>query len=728
MPEITGWHRITCDNEPANPKCIIITREVFEGIPKPMVVSFYFAVAAALSCSFWLFSIRTKNYGRGKDEDRSTTKQNFKLRVAKLYQSLSMKTLMRDRSAGLMHSCLYFGFLGLLLATITLEIDHQLPTSFKFLEGTTYQVYSFLSDLAGVVFLIGCIWAFYRRYIQKVDRLKSKTEREDGFNLALLFSLGVTGFFVEAFRISIFMNQHRPIDFERYSFIGFPLARFLDDLMTANHLAIFHRWTWTIHIGLFLIFLIVLPATKLRHMVTSPINSYLSPSEKPKGSLTPMEDLTTSEQNSFGAGTVEDFTWKQLYDTDACTTCGRCTSVCPANATGKVLDPRRIVLSINEVMTSSGEVVVSPTVTTKQSVNNIKVGTNEITSLVSREEVFACTTCKACDEICPVNIEIMDKIVDIRRYYTLMESSFPSELSNAYRGMENQENPWSISQSERANWTKEVDIEVPIIDPQNKNSFVNEKGNFKFDVLYWVGCAGSFDDRAKKTTKALASLLNRAGISFAILGSNEKCTGDPARRSGNEYIFQMLAMENINNLNEINPTTILTQCPHCFNTLKNEYKDFGGNFNVQHHTQFLLKLIDEEKIKIEDATLNEKITLHDSCYLTRHNDVIEEPRKIIGSIKGIEVIEMNRNKKSNFCCGAGGAQFFMEELGDERVNINRAKEAINTGANTIITECPFCSVMLGDGVASIEQDGKHTAVKDLAVLLDESFNDQLNQI
>jgi len=722
MPEITGWERIYCTNEPSNPECVRVTREVFEGIPRPMIAAFYMSVSAALICSFWLFAQRTKNYTRGKSDNRSTTRENLRRRIAGLYAALSMKTLMRDRAAGLMHSFIYFGFLGLLIATTVLEIDHQLPTSFKFLQGTTYQAYSFLSDLAGVVFLIGCFWAVWRRYIKRVPRIASKSEKEDATNITLLIALGITGFVVEAFRISIFMNESRDIDFEQWSFVGFPLARFLDDWFTGNSLSILHRWSWTLHVGLFLLFLILLPATKLRHMVTAPVNMYLTERDRPEGALTSMEDLTTSEAESFGAGTVEDFTWKALLDTDSCTTCGRCTSVCPANETGKVLDPRRIILSINDVMTSSGTPVVSPTVTHGETDLAIMLSTNDVTSRVSKEEVFACTTCKACDDICPVNIDIMDKIVDIRRHYTLMESDFPSELGNAFRGMENQENPWAISQSDRANWTKDLTTEVITIDPANPSTFTNEEGKFAFDVLYWVGCAGSFDDRAKKTTQALAGLLERAGITFAILGSNEKCTGDPARRSGNEYVFQMLCQSNIETLNNVNPTTILTQCPHCFNTLKNEYPEFGGNYNVVHHTQYLLKLIEDEKLDISKAKFAEKVTLHDSCYLTRHNDVVEEPRNIIGSIGGIEVVEMGRNKKDNFCCGAGGAQFFMEELGDERVNINRSKEALGTGASTVISECPFCAVMLGDGIAAIEEDGMHKAVvKDLAVLLQESL-------
>ncbi len=724
MPEITGWHAKPCERENPYAECVSVSREVFGGIPRPMIAAFYMSVSVALVCSFWLFAQRTKNYVRGGADDRSTKRSNIKQRIAGLYAALSMKTLLRDKAAGLMHSCIYFGFLGLLAATIILEIDHQLPTGAKFLYGTTYQVYAFLADLAGVVFLIGCFWAVYRRYIKRIPRLVKKSEREDASNIILLISLGITGFIVEALRISVLLNQHRASDFERWSFVGFPLARFFDDLTTRGNLEIWHRWSWSLHVGLFLIFLIILPATKLRHMVTSPVNMYLSHTDRPEGAVREMENLAESQASSFGAGTVEDFTWKQLFDTDACTTCGRCTSVCPANQTGKVLDPRKIILSINDVMTSSGSPQVSPTVTSADTQNIMRIATNDITSRVSVEEVFACTTCKACDDICPVNIEIMDKIVDIRRHYTLMESKFPTELGNAYRGMENQENPWGIAQAQRGDWAKDLTTEVKVIDPAVPSTYTNDEGKFAFDVLYWVGCAGSFDDRAKKTTQALAGLLERAGIRFAILSSNERCTGDPARRSGNEYIFQMLALANIETLNTIAPTTILTQCPHCFNTLKNEYPDFGGSFNVVHHTQYLLDLIDTGKLDMSKSKFAERVTLHDSCYLTRHNDVVDEPRKVIASLGGIEVVEMGRNKTNNFCCGAGGAQFFMEEGGDSRVNINRATEALETGTSTIVSECPFCAVMLGDGVAALDADGTHAQVKDLAVVLAEALAEQ----
>ena len=317
----------------------------------------------------------------------------------------------------------------------------------------------------------------------------------------------------------------------------------------------------------------------------------------------------------------------------------------------------------------------------------ITIGANSLFERITSEELWACTSCKACDEICPVNIEILDKILDMRRYLTLMESDFPSELGNAYRGMENQGNPWGMSQSDRGDWAKGLD-DVQIVDPGQP---------LEAEYLYWVGCAGSFDDKNKRVTQAMAKLLRRAGITVAVLGPSEMCTGDSARRSGNEYLFQMLAMPNIEMLDGMGVKKIITQCPHCFNTLLNEYPQLGGHYEVVHHSQLLETLIDSGQLDVSQATLEERITYHDSCYLGRHNDVYLAPRKVVGSIKGIEVVEMPRNGTKGMCCGAGGARMWMEESIGVKVNDERAKEALSTGATRIATACPFCYIMLDDG-------------------------------
>jgi Fe-S oxidoreductase len=521
--------------------------------------------------------------------------------------------------------------------------------------------------------------------------------------LGVFLAIGLSGFGAEMFRIALGTAEGTDLEFERWSFVGYPLGTLVDG-WSVSTLQTWHQWWWIGHVVSFVAFLVILPITMLRHMFTSPLNMYLKDHSRPKGAMKPMPNLMETELETFGASVVEDFTWKQLLDTDACTMCGRCTSVCPAHATGKPLDPREIVLKIGEVMAATGDPIVSPPLGTDA---EITIPANSLFERITSEELWACTSCKACDEICPVNIEILDKILDMRRYLSLMESDFPAELGNAYRSMENQFNPWGINQGERGDWAKGLDF-VEIVEPGQP---------LTAEYLYWVGCAGSFDDKNKKVTQAMAKLLARAGISVAVLGPSEMCTGDSARRSGNEYLFQMLALPNIEMLDGMGVTKIITQCPHCFNTLLNEYPQLGGRYEVIHHSQLLEQLIAEKRLDVSSATLEERLTYHDSCYLGRHNDVYLAPRKVVGAIKGIEVVEMPRNGTKGMCCGAGGARMWMEESTGVKVNDERAREALSTGASRIATACPFCYIMLDDGVKGAGVDDDQVKVADIAIHL-----------
>jgi Fe-S oxidoreductase/nitrate reductase gamma subunit len=678
-----------------------VTREVFGGIPTSLVTIFYIVVPMLIIYGAVLFSQRTRNWERGKPDNRSTTKKNVKRRLKDFRAGAYMQTLLRDPAAGIMHSLIYFSFLILLGVTTVLEINHQLPTGLKFLNGGVYEGYSLIGDLAGLTFLIGVVWAIFRRYVQRPYRIRIKTKPEHAVILIVFLSFGVTGFLTEAYRIAL---MGRP-SFEKWSFVGYPLSSLIHN---TAHLEGWHQFWWVVHVVTFFVFLAILSTTMLRHMFTSPLNMYLKDRERPKGAMKPMPNLMETELESFGASTIEDFTWKQLLDTDACTMCGRCTSVCPAHATGKPLDPREIVLKTGEVMARTG----TPQVSTPIGLDgDIVIAANTVFDRISPEEVWACTTCKACDEICPVNIEILDKILDMRRYLSLMESNFPTELGNAYRSMENTGNPWGMSQADRAEWATKLEG-IDVIDGTDP---------FEADYLYWVGCAGSFDDKNKKVSTAMAKLMQRAGISFAILGPSEMCTGDPARRSGNEYIFQMLAMQNIETLNGMGVKKIVTQCPHCFNTLMNEYPQLGGNYEVVHHSQFLEWLIDTGKLDMSEARLDERIVYHDSCYLGRHNDVYLSPRKVIGSLAGVEIVEAGRNGTQGMCCGAGGARMWMEESTGKQVNVERAQELIATGAGRVATACPFCYIMIDDGVKSQGVEEKDVKVADIAMHLLEAI-------
>ena len=692
LPQITGW-----ENDNA------IHRKVFGGIPGPMIIAFYTIIPVMVIWGAFMFANRMKNWERGAPAQRHTTSKNAATRLKDFRAGAYMQTLLRDSGAGLMHSMIYFGFLVLLGVTTILEVDHQMPEALKFLHGTTYQAYSLVGDAAGLVFLGGIVWAIVRRYVQRPYRIRIKSKPEHAAILATFFAIGVTGFGAEMFRIA---DEGTP-SYEKWSFVGYPLATLVDG-WSVSTLETWHQWMWIVHVVSFIVFLALLPITMLRHIFTSPLNMYLSDKDRPKGAMRPMPNLEETELESFGASSIEDFTWKQLLDLDACTMCGRCTSVCPAHATGKPLDPREIVLKAGEVMAATGTPVVSAPIGVD---SEIKVTANALFDRITPEEIWACTTCKACDEICPVNIEITDKIFDMRRYLSLMESNFPAELGNAYRAMENQSNPWGMNQGERGDWAEGFDG-VTIVDPGEA---------LQSEYLYWVGCAGSFDDKNKKVTQAMAQLLRRAGIDVSILGPSEMCTGDSARRSGNEYLFQMLAQPNVEMLNGMGVKKIITQCPHCFNTLLNEYPQIGGNYEVVHHTQLLEQLIESGQLDVSQATLEERITYHDSCYLGRHNDVYLAPRKVVASIKGIEVVEMPRNGTKGMCCGAGGARMWMEENTGTKVNDERAAEAISTGASRVATACPFCYIMLDDGVkgAGVEED--QVRVADVSIHLLEAI-------
>ena len=628
----------------------------------------------------------------------------------------------RERYASVMHFAIFWGFAILFMATAVAAIEFNFEEYLGLTFPTAYVRLqtSFIWDVfGGVLALIGIGMAYWRRYVVKPERLNSLAD--DSVILLYLLILLLTGFMLEGLRIAATdLNASSDLyapDEAIWSPIGWLIANALRLVgISVDNMISAHKVLWWVHAGIFAIGLAyaAISFSKLSHIIVSSLNIYLKPM-RPRGALKPMGDFETLE--SFGASDLKDLTWQQLLSYDACTNCGRCQDNCPAWASDKPLSPRKVIQDMRSYMEQRAPEVVGAAAMGEQAPMPT---TSMVRDAVGEEVLWSCTTCAACVEACPVGISHIDSIIDMRRYLMLEEASAPDTALSALQSMEQRGHPWSGTTLTRNSWREGMDG-VPTID-ENPNA----------DVLFWVGCTGALVERGVSVTRAMASVLKKANVNFAVLAAQETCTGDPARRMGNEYLFQILAGQNIDTINGYGIKTILATCPHCFNTMRNEYSqvaesvDADWDVEVLHYTEFVDRLISEGRLSMTDALVSEKssddriasVTYHDSCYLGRHNDIYDQPRSIANAVPGVELREMSQCRSRGFCCGAGGGRMWMEESG-KRVNHIRTDHFLETDSDTVAVSCPFCLQMFEEGISAKGQQGEKRA-RDLIELVDDA--------
>ena len=653
-------------------------RDTFWNVPGWAQVALYVGALVAIAVFAYGMWQRITLWRAGGPENRFDHVPR-RLRLVALHALGQARTL-SQAYPGVMHATMFWGFLALFMGTVlaTVDYDITLPLfGYKLLKGDFYLCYETVLDLFGLFFVIGLGMAVWRRFVVRPDKV-DPTARFAAV-LALLFVINVTGFVMEAARLAVVQPA-----WARWSPVGYALGQtMLAAGMSEAALRSTHLSVWIFHAVLALGFIAIIPYSYFVHLITTPFNIFFA-KLTPRGAIAPIPNIEEAE--ALGVSKLEEFSWKRRLDFDACVECGRCQAACPAYLSGTALSPKRIIVKLKRHL--HGE-LAGP-------IHG---------ELIKPEELWACTTCMACVQECPAFIDIVDTIIDLRRYLALSEGALPSTAPQSLQNIQRAGNPWGLPAGERLAWAQGLD--VPVL----------EEG-MDVEYLYWVGCSASYDRRNQAIARAVVKILKAAGVSFAVL-AEERCHAEVARRLGEEYLYQTVAQENIENLNRYGVRKVITHCPHCFNTIKNEFPQFGGTYEVVHHSVLIQELIASGRIKPK-KTLDATVVFHDSCYLGRYNGIMDAPRDVARAVPGLRVIDPPRTRERGLCCGGGGGHMWMEVKSEKRVNVIRVEELLATRANVVGTACPFCLAMVDLG-RKVKEAEETLAVKDVSELVAESL-------
>ncbi len=669
-----------------------IGREIMWNLPPWAAAVMYGLFAVVLFIFAWGLSQRIGAYRRGRPERENRLDDLWARTLEALRIAVGQRKVVEKRIGGLMHLAIYSAFIALFIVTCLVAVEYDLGV--RILDGNFYIVFKLFADTFGLVLLAGILVALVRRHVFRPRGLTH--DGDDLLQLLLIGAIGVTGFLIEAVRLAATNPKAAP-----FSYVSDAVAPLFAGRDVGSLLAL-HRTLWWTHMLLAFGFLASIPLSKMLHMGTGTANVFLR-SSRPKGALQAVPNI--EEEEMIGAADVFDFSWKQLLSADACTKCGRCQDECPAFAAEMPLSPRDVVLKTREQMNRETYWSLVPSAAVLDKKTGNPVVPNFAFEVLSPDEIWSCTTCRACMQACPVLIEHIDMIVDVRRGY-VSGSKIPDTARMALKKMGDTGNPWGLPQDDRIQWARGLDV-----------PFAADKKDFEY--LWWVGCAGAYDPRNQKVTRTIASLLSRAGVSYATLGLEEMCCGESARRLGEEGLFQLGMVETIKEtFSSHNVKKVVTQCPHCFNTFRNEYPQFGVNVEVVHHSVLLRDLIAQGKL-LPRKPINRLVAFHDSCYLGRHNEIYDAPRAVLAAVPGLTVNEAAKNRENGFCCGAGGGGMWLE-LPGKRINHIRFDQLMMTGANATGSACPYCLVMFDDAVKFHNLDDTVQA-RDIAEIIAESL-------